>query len=265
MSWTNASNLKTSKSRKSSPPKRKPTPLSIEKLEAREVFSWSAVPASFSWPSSTCVTFNSNGRSGTATISNNEVDVYNFVAPRTGTYTFNASKNGSRVDTVAGVFNFNGQRLAGNDDANGNTTDSTFTAHLTAGTKYAFAITNYTGTSTGGYKWSIDGPPLSVGYVSVGNISNVLTSGSASLRGNTLSVTMNGYNSTNFTSYNHRIDVYLLDVNGRAVHSGSWNFSNRTVGILVPGASDFNRTETFDLSTFDLRNVRTMRVVVSQS
>lgn len=263
MSWTNARSLTATKSRKSTPPKRKPTQLGIEKLEAREVFSWSAVPATFSWPSSTNVSFNSNGRSGTATISNNEVDVYNFVAPRSGTYTFNAGKNGSRVDTVAGVFNFSGQRLAGNDDAGG-TTDSKFTAYLTAGTRYAFAITNYTGTSTGGYKWSIDGPPLSVSTVSVGSVSTVSTSAFASVRGNTLSVTMYGFNSTNFTSYNHRVDVYLLDANGRAIHSGSWNFSNRTVGTLVPGASTFNRTENFDLSGFDLRNLRNMRVTVSQ-
>src|SRR4051812_21083131 len=85
---------------------------SLESLEERECLSWTAVPATYYWPSSTTLSFTSNERHGTTTISNNEVDRYNFVAPRSGTYPFTAGKNGSRVDTLMGLFKFNGSRVA---------------------------------------------------------------------------------------------------------------------------------------------------------
>jgi len=237
--------------------------LELESLEARECMSWTSVPSVLPFSSSVNATFNSNARSGTAVISNNEVDVYNFVAPRTRTYTLTAGKNFSRVDTVAGVFNYSsGTRIAGNDDSNG-TTDSSFTAYLKAGTRYAFAVTNYTGTSTGGYKWSIKGPPLNVSvtnYVS----STIWTNGDALLDGNTLSVSVGGFNTSTWNTHTHRVSVYLLDANNRAIYSGSLSASVRTAGYLVSGAPrvDFY-TATFDLSNLDLRNLRGMRIVAS--
>lgn len=244
--------------------RRPKTCLQLEGLEKREMLSWSSVPSTFGWPSSTNVSFISNARSGTATISNNEVDVYNFVAPRSGTYTFTAGKSGSQIDTVAGLFQWSGTRIAGNDDdPNGGTTDSRFTAYVNGGTRYAFAVTNYTGTSNGGYKWSITGPPL---YVSLyHNAGNGITSyADASLSGNSLSVFLWGANQSNWYYYDHRVDVYLLDGNNNPIHSGSWSLTFRTGGKFVPGLpSSDTMSQTFDVSGFDLRNLRNMRIVVS--
>src|SRR5262249_6527894 len=132
----------------------------------------------------------------------------------------------SQIDTIAGLFTWNGRRVAGNDDSGG-TTDSSFTAYLTGGTRYAFAITNYTGHSNGGYRWSITGPPLRVNLNN--NAGSGITSyGDASLVGNTLSVYLSGLNSSNTYYYDHRIDVYLLDGNNRPIHTGSWWMTFRT-------------------------------------
>ena len=242
--------------------RRPKTHLRLELLETRELMSWSSVPSTLGWPSSANVSFNSNAQAGTATISSNEIDVYAFVAPRTGTYTFNAGKSGSQIDTVAGLFTWAGNRVAGNDDSNG-TTDSRFTAVLTGGTKYAFAITNFTGHSNGGYKWSITGPPLRVNLNN--NAGNGITSyGDASLSGNSLTVFLSGINNSNWNTYDHRVDVYLLDGSNKPIHTGSWSLTFRTGGKFVPGIRSANTmTQTFDVSGFDLRNLRNMRIVVA--
>jgi hypothetical protein len=235
--------------------------LRLEHLEERTVLSWTAVPSTFQWPASTDVSFVSNANAGAGTITNNEVDMYNFVAPRTGTYTVNAGKLFSQVDTVAGLFQMDGNRVAGNDDFNG--TDSQFTAYLVAGTRYALAVTNYTGTSTGGYKWSIQGPPLSV-EANYHYNSDIRTWGRGSLTGNTLQVEMQSFNYTNWNIYDHRVSVYLLDQSGSPIHTGSWSLTKRTYGLFVPGGPGVRMDSySWDLSGWDLRNVASMRIVVS--
>lgn len=234
-----------------------------EDLEPRQVLSWSAIPATFGWASSTGVTFSSNANSGTAAITNNEVDVYNFVAPRTGTYTIAASANGSRIDTVLGVYNWQGNRLAGNDDISSTNRNSQLTVWLQAGVCYAMAITNYTGGSNGGYSWSIDGPPLSISTVTNNQGGGVTSSAFASVRGNNLNIFFYGFNNSNFTTATHRVDVYLLDSNNRPIHSGSWWAQERTGGTFVPGIqSSFTRNLNFNLASFDLRNLAAIRIVV---
>src|SRR5262245_37747177 len=109
-------------------PRRKRADLNLERLETKQLLSWSSVPATFGWPSSYDAGFVSNGRAGYNTIVGSEVDVYRFVAPRSGNYTFKAARNGSNIDTIAGLYNWAGNRLGGNDDANG-TTDSQFTTY----------------------------------------------------------------------------------------------------------------------------------------
>ena len=75
-----------------------------------------------------------------------------------GTYRLAASTPNSRLDTVLGVYSSAGGRLAYNDDVSGSNRDSDLTVTLTAGSRYFFGITNYTGTSGGSYTWLVDGP-----------------------------------------------------------------------------------------------------------
>lgn len=233
----------------------------MERMETKQLLSWSSVPATFGWPASYDASFISNGRSGTNTIVSSEVDVYRFTAPRSGWYTFKAGRNGSNIDTIAGLFNWSGTRLGGNDDSNG-TTDSQFNTYLTGGVQYAYAVTNFTGRANGAYRWSIDGPPLSA---SLTNASGSFRSyGSATLTGNSLYVYLSGSNSSLLTYKTHRIDVYLVDASNRPLHTGSWNISFSTAGRLVPGTpSSRSMSRTFDLSAWDLRSLRNMRIVVS--
>jgi hypothetical protein len=243
-------------------PRRKRADLNLERLETKQLLSWSSVPATFGWPSSYDAGFVSNGRSGTNTIIGSEVDVYRFVAPRSGTYTFKAARNGSNIDTIAGLYNWAGNRLGSNDDSNG-TTDSTFTAYLTGGVQYAYAVTNYTGRANGAYRWEIDGPPLSVSLNTTPS-SGITSYGYASLTGNNLYVYIYGNNTTNFSTHTHRIDVYLLNSNNTPIHTGSWWVSTNTAGRFIPFTPSSNsNSRTWDLSNWDLRDLRNMRIVVS--
>jgi hypothetical protein len=239
-------------------PKRR---VEVEPLETRQLLSWNSVPSTLGWPSSVNVNFNSNANSGTA-INRNEVDVYAFVAPRSGTYTFKAGQYGSQIDTIEGLYTWSGHLIAGNNNSGG-AAASSFTAYVTGGTRYAFAITNHTGTSNGGYQWSITGPSIFV--AAANNAGNGITSyGSASLNGNTLTVYLAGLNRSNFYYYDHRADVYLLDGNNQPIHTGSWSVTFRTGGTFVPGLpSSKTQTATFDVSGFDLRNLRTMQIDVT--
>jgi hypothetical protein len=248
------------KDRKNDDRRRPARPPLVESLEGRQLLSWTTVPSKFSWPSSVGVSFNSNARAGTATISQNEVDVYNFVAPRSGTFTFNAGKFGSQIDTIAGLFKFNGARIVGNDDSNG-TRDSSFTASLIGGTKYAFAITNYTGHSNGGYRWSISGPPM-FNNLNHNAGSGITSYASASLSGNSLSIFLSGLNSSNFKSYTHKVSVSFVNASNRPI-TGAWELSFGTVGKLRPGKSADTMTRVFDVSGFDLRAARDIRLVLS--
>jgi hypothetical protein len=236
----------------------------LTSLEARDVPSWTAAPGVLSFSTYKNVNFDSNARSGTGTIANNEVDVYAFQAPRTGTYTFDAGKNKSLVDTVAGLYRWSDNRRVVWDDDSGPGTDSQFTAELQGGTWYTLAVTNYSGTSTGGYKWSITGPPLSSGTFDVYSSGSKTTHGSASLAGNALTVDLWGYNGSYSSIYTHRVDVYLVNANGYAIHTGSWSLTDQTGGDFVlhyPSTTSYSRT--FDVSGFDLRDLQSIVVIAS--
>src|SRR5262245_37644867 len=86
--------------------RRRPTARpSLEGLEERHCLSWTAAPSTMTEPPLTHdANFNSLGRTGVATISHGEVDVYEIVAPRTGYYTFKAGAHGSHIDTVAALY-----------------------------------------------------------------------------------------------------------------------------------------------------------------
>ncbi len=134
----------------------------FETLEPRLALTWAGVPPVVISPptSAVSVTLNAqNDASGTASIATTEVDYYFFVATASGIYTISATTPTSSVDTVLGVFNSSGQRLAYNDDiVFAVNTDSRLTINLTAGTRYYVGITNYSSSSRGAYTWSIVGP-----------------------------------------------------------------------------------------------------------
>lgn len=133
----------------------------LEALEVRQVLSWSGTPPTAIIPPSgaIAVTLNAQGdATGNAAISSNEVDYYTFLAPAAGSYRFDASTPSSSVDTVLGIFNGSGGRVAFNDDISSSNRDSRVTVTLAAGARYYFGITNYTGTANGSYTWAVDGP-----------------------------------------------------------------------------------------------------------
>lgn len=135
--------------------------LEVEQLEDRLVPSWAGTPPSLiSVPaSSVAVTLNSAGDAqGSASVASTEVDYYTFVAPRAGSYFISALTPSSNLDTVLGVFNSSGQRLAYNDDISSFNYDSQLNVTLQAGARYYFGITNYTGSVGGSYNWLVDGP-----------------------------------------------------------------------------------------------------------
>jgi hypothetical protein len=145
------------------PPDHLRTRLRLEPLEDRLTPSWGGVPPSVvPVPTAfTPVTLNANGdASGSAVITANETDWYRFAATA-GTFTFRASTPTSNVDTVIGIYNAAGQRVAYNDDIAWYNRDSLRTVTLSGGTYY-LGVTNYIGTIGGGYVWSIDGPTLGV-------------------------------------------------------------------------------------------------------
>src|SRR5262245_54368084 len=90
--------------------------LSLETLEDRLALSWAAVPpASITPPfSPTVVTLDRLGDAGGDAWINAEVDYYRFVAPAAGTYRFTTSTPTGPLDTVLGVFDSAGKRLAYN-------------------------------------------------------------------------------------------------------------------------------------------------------
>lgn len=139
----------------------RPRRLGIERLEDRLVMSWAGIPPVIITPpsSATAVTLNSQGDAqGTEIISANEVDYYRFAAPVSGGYRLAASTPSSDLDTVLGVFDGQGRRLAYNDDISSTNLDSQLTLNLTAGQQYYFGVTNYWGTAGGSYSWLVDGP-----------------------------------------------------------------------------------------------------------
>lgn len=132
----------------------------IEPLEPRWNPSWGSIPPGWVSPptSALAVTLNwANDAYGSAAITNNEVDYYSFTPKTTGSYRLAASSDA--VDTVLAVYNSTGSRVAYNDDVVPDyDSNSQRFVTLYAGTQYYLGITNYSGTSGGGYTWAIDGP-----------------------------------------------------------------------------------------------------------
>jgi hypothetical protein len=141
--------------KRSTPPR-----LRLEALEDRVVPSWAGVPPrAITPPAAVAVTLDpQHDAQGNAAITANEVDSYSFVAPVTGSYRLSALTPPSSLDTVLGLFDASGARVAYNDDISASNRDSQLTATLTAGARYYFGVTNYTGTPGGAYTWQVDGP-----------------------------------------------------------------------------------------------------------
>lgn len=139
--------------------------MSFEQLEDRLTPSWAGVPPAVITPPTafTTVVLNSNGdTSGMASITADEVDWYRVTIPA-GSITFSAGNGIGTLDTVIGIYNTAGQRVAYNDDFNYPTDlGSQTTVNLPAGT-YFFGITNYSGAAGGNYGWWIDAPSTPVG------------------------------------------------------------------------------------------------------
>src|SRR4051812_12522795 len=115
-----------------------PRALRVEALEDRLTPSWSSVPPSLvSVPTLfTAATLNSGGDAGgSAAVTANEVDWYKFTGAA-GSYTLTASTPTSSLDTVIGIYNASGQRVAYNDDVSYYNRDSRVTVTLPAGTYY---------------------------------------------------------------------------------------------------------------------------------
>ena len=144
-----------------------PSPrLRLTALEDRVTPSWGGLPPSaVALPAGpVAVTLNTLGEAtGAAAITANEVDWYR-VTVAAGGATFSATTPTSNLDTVIGVYNAAGRRVASNDDiAYPGNTDSRVSVTLPAGTYY-LGVTNYVGTPGGTYIWAVRGattrPPV---------------------------------------------------------------------------------------------------------
>ena len=136
-------------------------PLLGEILESRWTPAWSGVPPTLITPPPNSVGVildTQRDASGQAAIAASEVDYYTFVAPVSGSYRFGATTPSSNLDPVLGIFSATGQRLAYNDDISNSNLDSQVTLNLIVGTRYYVGVTNYTGSGSGSYTWTIDGP-----------------------------------------------------------------------------------------------------------
>ena len=140
---------------------------------AAGVVGLGAGPVAAAWPSTppTPITpfppaaFNMDLSNGVAqgfnSIVAQEIDWYTFVAPKTGSHSLSTSTPSSNLDTVLGVYDGAGNRLAFNDDGTfaGDPLDSNLTVQLTAGVRYYFGITNWQGNATGGdYSFIVQAP-----------------------------------------------------------------------------------------------------------
>ena len=141
-----------------SQPRRPAAKFRVEQLEDRVTPSWGSIPPSaIAIPVASTLSLNSSGDiSGTAAITNNEIDWFRFTL-NAGTTNIATTTPSSNLDTVIGLYNSSGQRVAYNDDVSSTNTDSLLGANLASGTYY-LGITNYVGTSGGGYTLFINGP-----------------------------------------------------------------------------------------------------------
>jgi hypothetical protein len=183
-----------------------------------------------------------------------------FVAQRSGTYTFEAKANGSKIDTVAALFDTGGKRLAYNDAAS-NTRYSKFQLELLAGRTYVFDITNQTGSKTGKYRAVITAPVL---YAEAETgLGRIMSSGNATLDNANLRLYLYGQTKTSFDFTDHYIEVQILDLNGQPIHTGLWRRVLSTAAFYRPGApeTDFD-IWNIDVSYIDLSRASRLSVVV---
>lgn len=142
---------------------RRPQRLKFDVLEERALPSWAGVPPLEIAPPDRAakvgVTSKKVEKFGNSSISKkNEVDYFTFTAPTTGTYQFEATTPKSDMDTVLGVFDTFGNRVAYNDNISGGDSDSRVSYNLLAGTKIFFGITNHIDTPGGKYRWQVTTP-----------------------------------------------------------------------------------------------------------
>ncbi len=241
-----------------------------ESLEDRRVLSWGTIP-----PSS--VNLNASGNDSvsissfdpdgnynhTSSITRNEIDYRSFVAERSGSYTFEAKANGSKIDTVAALFSTGGSRLNYNDDASSGTDDSKFTYNLAAGTRYILGVTNYNRSAQGGYRVVISAAKIT-NSASQG-LGRIYASGTASLSGTTLQLDLYGQTKTDFTYADHYIRVKILNRSGNAIHTSYFQQSFRTAGSLVPG-SPVSKSQTWyiNVSNLNLSTASRLSIEVGQ-
>ena len=131
--------------------------LNLETLEVRLNPSWSSAPALVSIPSAPVALTLNNQQvvARNAAVTAGEVDYYSFTPAWSASYTLQASKNASRIDTIMGLYDATGSRVAWNDDISDANTNSQVSANLVAGQKYFLAVTNYTGTANGNYNLGV--------------------------------------------------------------------------------------------------------------
>ena len=243
----------------------------VEGLEDRMLLSWGSTPPAWVNLSAagndrSTISFQRNGNYAVVSqITRNEIDYRTFTPHRTGQYTFTAGSNsGSRIDTVAALYDVGGNRIAYNDDANG-TRNSQFTTRLVAGRTYVFGVTNFSGSPNGTYEARIAAPSLYV-EASTGRGVYYCTEGSATLSGTNLQLYLYGYTRASFGRADHRIEVEIRDLQGRPIHQGVWSRGFRTAGRFVPGApSTHFQTWNIDVSAFDLSRAASLWIRVSES
>ncbi len=131
--------------------------LRLEALEDRTLLSWGTIPPAVVRVSSptTIILNNQHVRAGSAEITHNEIDYYQFQAPVSGTYRIQTTTPNSQLDTVLGLFNQSGQRIAFNNDISPALRNSRVTVNLIAGRVYVFGITNLIHTPGRRYNWSV--------------------------------------------------------------------------------------------------------------
>ena len=235
--------------------------LGAERLETRIVPSWAGVPpAALTSTVAPAVAVNASGSaSGNAAITANEADFYSFVAPRAGTYRLSAATPSSYLDTVLGVFDTQGKRLAYNDDIGPNNTDSQLALNLVAGQRYLIGVSNYAGTPGGSYTWAIAGPgtaPIDDAYEDNDSLTQAANLGTLTSRRQVANLalldgndwfrfTMNGpgrsadYVSMAFRQALGDLDLAVHDSNGRVVRYSNGTGDGERVSLLGLGAGTY--------------------------
>jgi hypothetical protein len=136
-------------------------------------------------------------------------------------------------------------------------------ATLTAGQRYTVVVSKYTGTSNGRYNLTFSEPTLTVSASQ--SLGRVYASGSAALAGKTLTLTLYGQTRTSFTYADHFIRVRILDANGQAIHTSSYQRGFRTAGTFVPGSPETkSQTWNIDVSNLNLPRAARLEIVVGQ-